>query len=120
MVDALYYNKFENFLTNIEFSLQEEAEFGRDEVVRICQMLKMAKLLSKENGKRYLTEFLTIPDEVTINGIVYQVTNIEKEAFEGCSNLKKVVIGKEVKSIEKRDTFDFDTHYLQTNRKKIV
>ena len=52
--------------------------------------------LSKE-----ITE-VEIPKEVTINGIVYQVTTIEKEAFDGCSKLKKVTIGREVKKIEKK------------------
>ena len=52
--------------------------------------------LSKE-----ITE-VEIPNEVVINGITYQVTSIEKEAFKDCDNLKKVDIGNKVKKIEKK------------------
>ena len=47
-------------------------------------------------------EEVEIPKEVVINNITYQVTKIEDEAFDGCSKLKKVVVGKEVKKIGKK------------------
>jgi len=40
-----------------------------------------------------------IPDTVTIDGITYKVTSIAKNAFNGCSKLTSVTIGKNVTSI---------------------
>jgi hypothetical protein len=42
---------------------------------------------------------ITIPDTVTINGTTYKVVLVSSEAFKYNSKLKKVVIGKNVKSI---------------------
>lgn len=40
-----------------------------------------------------------IPATVTINGYTFKVTEISKNAFKGCTKLKKVTIGKNVKTI---------------------
>ncbi len=42
---------------------------------------------------------VTIPDTVVIGGVTYRVTAIEKDAFKNNNNLKKVVIGKYIKTI---------------------
>ena len=42
---------------------------------------------------------VTIPETVTIDGITYDVTSVAKNAFKGCSKLKSVTIGKNVKTI---------------------
>ena len=42
---------------------------------------------------------VTIPATVTVDGKTYKVTSIEKNAFKGCKKLKKVTIGKNIKSI---------------------
>lgn len=42
---------------------------------------------------------VTIPNTVTIDGVIYKVTAIEKNAFYGCKKLKTVKIGKNVKMI---------------------
>lgn len=47
-----------------------------------------------------------IPDTVTYNGIPYAVTSIRKEAFRGCFNLNKVVIGHNVTNIEEYTFYD--------------
>ena len=44
---------------------------------------------------------VSIPKEVTIKGIKYQVTKIENNAFEGCIYLKTVKVGGEVTKIGK-------------------
>ncbi|MBS6722063.1 MAG: leucine-rich repeat protein [Clostridiales bacterium] len=42
-----------------------------------------------------------VPDTVTINGVLYRVTEISDNAFKGNINLRKVVIGRYVKRIGK-------------------
>ena len=42
---------------------------------------------------------LKIPDTVTINGRLYRVTAIEKQAMKGCAKLQTVVIGNQVTEI---------------------
>lgn len=42
---------------------------------------------------------LKIPDTVTINGRLYRVTAIEKQAMKGCAKLQTVVIGNQVTAI---------------------
>lgn len=44
---------------------------------------------------------ITIPDSVTIDGIVYNVTKVSSNAFAGNKKLKKIVLGKNVTCIEK-------------------
>jgi len=62
VVNALYYNRFENFLKNVEVNEQGEAELGQVEVTRTAQILKMANILSLETKQDYFEEFLRIPD----------------------------------------------------------
>lgn len=47
------------------------------------------------------TTTLLIPESVVIDGKTYKVTSIANNAFRGCTNLKTVVIGKNVKTIGK-------------------
>lgn len=42
---------------------------------------------------------ITIPDTVTIGGVTYKVTAIEKKAFANCKKLKTVEIGKNITTI---------------------
>jgi len=44
---------------------------------------------------------VTIPDTVTVDGVTYKVTTIEKNAFKNNKKIKKVTIGKNVKTIGK-------------------
>ena len=44
---------------------------------------------------------ITIPDSVTIDGIVYNVTKVSSNAFAGNKKLKKVTVGKYVTVIDK-------------------
>ena len=44
---------------------------------------------------------ITIPDNVTIEGFNYQVTEIKANALKGSKKIKKVVIGKNISKIEK-------------------
>ena len=43
-----------------------------------------------------------IPDKVMINGEKYNVTSIKTGTFKNCKKLKKIVIGKNIKTIEKQ------------------
>ena len=58
-----------------------------------------------------------IPKEIKINERKYQVTKIEDKAFEGCTKLTKVTIGKKVKTIGK--VVIRDTEFPKTSTKKI-
>ena len=62
VINALYYNRFENFLKNVELRDNGEMELGKVEVVRTAQILKIAKILTLETGQDYFGEFLKIPD----------------------------------------------------------
>ena len=42
---------------------------------------------------------VTIPDKVTIAGVKFDVSVVDKNTFKGCKNITSVVIGKNVKSI---------------------
>ncbi len=42
---------------------------------------------------------VTIPSTVTIDGITYKVTSIQKNAFSGCKKLKSVTIGSNITTI---------------------
>jgi hypothetical protein len=59
------------------------------------QSVKVTEIKNKK-----VTE-VTIPATVSINGTSYKVTAIAKNAFAGCTKLKKVTIGKNVKTIGK-------------------
>jgi len=61
-VNALYCNRFENFLKNVEIGEKDKTEFGKAEITRTVQILKIVKILSSETGRDYFGEFLKIPD----------------------------------------------------------
>ena len=44
---------------------------------------------------------VTVPASVTIKGVTYKVTSIKANAFKNCKKLKKVTIGKNIKTIGK-------------------
>ena len=44
---------------------------------------------------------VNVAKTVKINGVIYKVTRISKNAFKSCKKLKKVTIGSNVKKIEK-------------------
>ena len=57
-----------------------------------------AVAFSKPKNKKIKS--VTIPDTVTIDGVTYKVTSIQKNAFSGCTKLTKVTIGKNVTTID--------------------
>lgn len=60
IINALYYNRFESGLNNIEAA--NELELWKKGTVRIVQTLKMVKIIEDVSGKDYFSEFLKIPD----------------------------------------------------------
>ncbi len=69
----------------------------------------MNLILQKDGGLCYLgpvnkskSSSLTVPDSVEMNGKTYQITSIGDGAFSQLKNLKKMVIGKNVKTIGKK------------------
>lgn len=44
---------------------------------------------------------IVIPDTITVDGVTYKVTSIQKASFKNHKNLKKVTIGANVKTIDK-------------------
>ncbi|MBE6284833.1 MAG: leucine-rich repeat domain-containing protein [Bacteroidales bacterium] len=56
------------------------------------------KIIKSES---YLTlADVVIPDEVTYNGTTYTVTNIERSAFENCSYMQNLTIGRNITTID--------------------
>lgn len=53
-------------------------------------------------GKNDTLKSVTVPDAVTIKGVECKVTQIRTRAFSGYPDLTKIVIGKNVKTIEKQ------------------
>lgn len=91
IINALYYNRFENFFKNIEVNEQEE--FGRIQVVRMAQILKMVKLIESTIKKDILREFLTIPD---VNLLMIRFEKDESGYLKDCMvraqiRIKKVI-----------------------------
>lgn len=62
VIDALYFNRFEGFMKNKTVEEGKKNEFGNEEVAKIAQILKAAKILTCDSKKDYFTEFLLIPD----------------------------------------------------------
>lgn len=62
VIDALYYNRFENFFNVIQNDDNEEKELEHKKIVRMAQILKMAKIISDTTKQDYFREFLKIPD----------------------------------------------------------
>lgn len=62
VIDALYFNRFEGFMKNKTVEEGKKQEFGNEEVTKIVQILKIAKILTRDSGKDYFNEFLTIPE----------------------------------------------------------
>lgn len=52
---------------------------------------------SKPKNKK--VKSVKVPDKVTIDGITYKVTSIQKNAFSGCTKMTSVTIGKNVTTI---------------------
>jgi len=71
VINALYYNRFENFFNNIE--VDEQEEFSKIQVVRMAQILKMVKLIENTTKKEVFKEFLSIPD------VNLLISNFEKD-----------------------------------------
>lgn len=55
--------------------------------------------VSYQKPKNKKVKTVSIPDTVTIGGYKYKVTGIAKNAFKGCTRLRKVTIGKHVTTI---------------------
>lgn len=91
VINALYYNRFENFLKNIEIDEQDELE--KVKVVRMSHILKMAKLISDTLKKDYFTNFLCIPDvNVLMKAFEKDETGYLKDCINRCqTRIKKVI-----------------------------
>ena len=59
-------------------------------------------VLCKTGKKNKNSAMFSVPDTVVYNGITYNVTAIDANAFKGCNKLKKVVIGKNIRKIGKK------------------
>ncbi|MBE5929145.1 MAG: hypothetical protein E7267_07265 [Lachnospiraceae bacterium] len=59
-------------------------------------------VLCKTGKKNKNSATFSVPDTVVYNGITYNVTAIDANAFKGCNKLKKVVIGKNIRKIGKK------------------
>ena len=66
---------------------------------KVTSAKKSSRSVAYYKPKNKKVKTTTIPDTVTINGYKYKVTSIAKNAFKGCTKLKKVTIGKNVTSI---------------------
>ncbi len=62
VIDALYFNRFEGFMKNKTVEEGKKNEFGNEEVTKIAQILKAAKILTRDSKHDFFTEFLTVPD----------------------------------------------------------
>lgn len=91
VINALYYNRFENFFKNIEVNEQEE--FDKIQFVRMAQILKIVKLIENTIKKDILREFLTIPD---VNLLMIKLEKDETGYLKECMiraqiRIKKVI-----------------------------
>ena len=62
------------------------------------QLLNANKAMVTGPSKKNATS-IVIPEIVTINGNLYQITKVEKRAFKGMKHLKKVKVGNRVRQI---------------------
>lgn len=60
-----------------------------------------AKTVSVSGVKNKKLQTVTVPATVSIEGETYRVTAVAKNAFKGCSKLRKVTLGKNITSIGK-------------------
>lgn len=96
VVNALYYNRFEGYLKNVEIDSLEksgEIELGRSEIVRTAQILKMVKVLSAHTNQDYFKEFLTIPD---VNSLMVMFEKDKNGYLKECLNKAHIRIKKVV------------------------
>lgn len=63
------------------------------------KVIKAGSTVSYEKPKNSKITSVNIPATVTVDGIKYKVTGIEKNAFKNCKKLKKATIGSNVTSI---------------------
>jgi hypothetical protein len=83
-------------------SVKKGDTYSKNKVTYQVTSTKDGKRTVKVTGikSKKVTE-VTIPEAVSINGTSYKVTSIAKNAFAGCTKLKKVTIGKNVTTIGK-------------------
>ncbi len=70
VIDALYFNRFEGFMKNKTIEEGKMYEFGNEEVTKIAQILKIAKILTRDSKRDYFNEFLAIPDVNKLIGLL--------------------------------------------------
>jgi hypothetical protein len=90
-------------------SVKKGDTYSENKVIYQVTSTKDGKRTVKVTGikSKKVTE-VTIPAAVSINGTSYKVTAIAKNAFAGCTKLKKVTIGKNVTTIGK-NAFEGDS-----------
>lgn len=91
VINALYYNRFENFFKDLEVDKQEDLE--KLKVVRMAQILKMAKLIETITKKDVFREFLSIPD---VNFLMGELEKDETGYLKDCMERSRIRIKKVV------------------------
>ena len=54
------------------------------------------------SGNTKPSGYITIPDSIIYNGKIYEVVSVGNNAFEGCTDLKSIKMGKKITKIGKR------------------
>ena len=78
-------------------TILKDAKTGIQYKVTATSLAKATVEFVKPKSKK--VKKVKIPDAITMDGVTYKVTSIAKNAFNGCSNMTSVTIGKNVTTI---------------------
>ena len=109
VINALYYNRFEGFLKNVEIDEQSELSLGKAEVVRTAQILKIALIISSTLNKNFFIEFLKIPD---VNRFMTIFEKDENGYLRECIEKSRVRIKKVVYPATEAENGKFSEYIL--------